>query len=371
MAKSSSKFLIPGLVVVAAVVAYVLWTDLNGADATPGIAQGNGRLEAVEIDVAAKAPGRIAEILVNEGELVSEGQLLARLDSRQLEASLKQAEAQLTRTELSVDSARIRVRQAEAEKRAADAQIEEAQASYDAAQKQYERTEVLAQNATVSDATLDSARAAALSAKAAIAASEAQSAAAEAGINSAQAAVVDAQAAVEAAQAQIDLIQVQIEDNDLVAPRDGRVQYLVAREGEIVAAGGRVINMVDLSDVYMSFFLPTAQAGRIGLDTEARILLDAVPNYSVPATISFVADVAQFTPKTVETEIEREKLMFRVRAKVDVDLLNEYSEFVKTGLPGVTYVRVDPQADWPADLPPLVPDHRPDDVTGLADGDGQ
>ncbi|MGI3164418.1 HlyD family secretion protein [Pseudooceanicola sp. 200-1SW] len=367
MAKTSSKFLIPAVVVLAAVAGYVLWTGLAGSEATPGIAQGNGRLEAVEIDVAAKAPGRIAEILVDEGELVTAGQVLARLDSRQLEASLKQAQAQLTRAELGVDSARIRVRQAEAEKRAAEAQIEEAQASYDAAQKQYDRMEVLAGNATVSDATLDSARAAALSAKAAIAAAEAQAAAAEAAINSAQATVVDAQAAVVAAQAQIELIEVQIEDNDLVAPRDGRVQYLIAREGEIVAAGGRVINMVDLGDVYMSFFLPTADAGRIGLGTEARILLDAVPNYSVPATISFVADVAQFTPKTVETEIEREKLMFRVRAKVDAALLTEYSAFVKTGLPGVTYVRIDPQAAWPEALPPLVPAHMPADISG----DGQ
>lgn len=363
MAHKARKYILPAVLVVAAAAGYVIWQKTNASAETPGIAQGNGRIEAVEIDIAAKSAGRVSEILVEEGQLVTRGEVLARLDSRQLQASLKQSEAEKKRAVLGVDSARIQVRQAEAEKRAADAQIEEAQANYDAAQKQYDRSAALAQTATVSDATLDSARATALSAKAAIAAAQAQSAASEAAINSAQAAVVDAEAAVEAADAAIDLVKVQIEDNDLVAPRDGRVQYIVAREGEIVSSGGRVINMVDLGDVYMSFFLPTEQAGRIGLGTDARILLDAVPNYSIPASISFVADVAQFTPKSVETEIEREKLMFRVRAKIDPELLKEYSGFVKTGLPGVTYVRVDPTADWPQSLPQTVPAHLPEGFT--------
>ena len=86
-----------------------------------------------------------------------------------------------------------------------------------------------------------------------------------------------------------------------------------------------------------------------GMDPRA-IVLDAAPDLAVPATISYVADVAQFTPKTVETEIERQKLMFRIRAQIDKDLLLDHIEYVKTGLPGVTYVKVDPNAEFPAEI---------------------
>lgn len=118
----------------------------------------------------------------------------------------------------------------------------------------------------------------------------------------------------------------------------------------MLSAGGRVLNLVDLSDVYMTFFLPTAEAGRIAIGTDVRLVLDAMPQYVVPAKASFVADVAQFTPKTVETEEERLKLMFRIKAKIPPELLQKYIQQVKTGLPGMAYVRVDPEVDWPASL---------------------
>jgi HlyD family secretion protein len=108
--------------------------------------------------------------------------------------------------------------------------------------------------------------------------------------------------------------------------------------------------MVDLSDVYMTFFLPTAVVGRIALGSEVRLVLDAAPEHVIPANVSFVADVAQFTHKTVETAAEREKLMFRVRAQVPPELLKKYIQQVKTGLPGVAYVKLDSKAPWPAHL---------------------
>ncbi len=125
------------------------------------------------------------------------------------------------------------------------------------------------------------------------------------------------------------------------------MQYLVARPGEIVSSGGRVLNLVDLADVYLTFFLPTRQAGRLAIGAEARIVLDAAPKYVIPASITYVANVAQFTPKTVETEEERQKLMFRVKARINPDLLQRYITMVKTGLPGVAYVKVDSDAAWP------------------------
>jgi HlyD family secretion protein len=78
--------------------------------------------------------------------------------------------------------------------------------------------------------------------------------------------------------------------------------------------------------------------------------LDAAPQYVIPAKASFVADVAQFTPKTVETEEERQKLMFRIKAQIPPDLLRKHIQQVKTGLPGMAYVKLDPEAEWPKRL---------------------
>jgi HlyD family secretion protein len=155
---------------------------------------------------------------------------------------------------------------------------------------------------------------------------------------------------VDAAQAAIEAIDTEIDDATLRSPRDGRVQYRVAEPGEVLGSGGRVLNLVDLGDVYMTFFLPTAQAGRVAIGTEVRLILDAAPQYVIPAKATFVADVAQFTPKTVETEEERQKLMFRVKAQIEPELLRKYVQQVKTGLPGTAYIKLDPNAEWPAAL---------------------
>lgn len=339
------------IALVAAAIIYLGWRQLADGGLPPGIASGNGRIEAVEIDVATKTAGRIKEILVNEGDFIEVGQVLARMDTDQLEAQRRQAEAQLRRAVIGVDTARSLVTQREAERTAAEAVVAQRKAQLDAAKRRLARSEELAKRDTVSQQVLDDDRASEQAGRANVAAGEAQLAAADAAISSAKAMVVDAEAAVDAARAAIDSITTDIRDSTLRSPRPGRVQYRVAQPGEVVSAGGRVLNLVDLSDVHMTFFLPTAQAGRIAIGADARIVLDAAPQYAVPARISFVADVAQFTPKTVETEEERQKLMFRIKAQIAPELLTKYIQHVKTGLPGVAYVRVSPDAVWPASLP--------------------
>ena len=141
----------------------------------------------------------------------------------------------------------------------------------------------------------------------------------------------------------------------LVAPRSGRVQYQLARAGEVVAAGARVLTILDLKDVYMTIFLPAGQAGLLALGDEARLILDPVPQYVVPATISFVAADAQFTPRSVETADEREKLMFRVKLQIDEKVLEAYQSRVKTGVRGMGFVRTSPSTAWPADLAVKLP----------------
>jgi HlyD family secretion protein len=329
---------------------YYAVKTFGGSSLPAGIASGNGRIEAIEIDVATRIPGRIRDILVNEGDFVTAGQALARMDTDQLEAQRRQAEAQRQRAMIGIETAKSLVTQREAERTAALAVIAQREAQLDTYERKLARSEQLIKTNAVSQQVLDDDRANAEGAKAAVAAARAQLAASEAAVSTARAQIVDAEAAADAARAAIESITADINDGVLKSPRDGRVQYRVSQPGEVLSAGGRVLNLVDLGDVYMTFFLPTAQAGRVAVGTEARLVLDAAPQYVIPARVSFVADVAQFTPKTVETEEERLKLMFRVKAQIAPELLRKYIQRVKTGLPGMAYVRLDPQAEWPKTL---------------------
>lgn len=350
MAFNRKQWILAGAIIVLAAGGYYAWKALNGDGLPEDIAKGNGRIEAVEIDISTKSPGRIREILADEGDFVQANDILARMDTDQLESQRKQAEAQLRRAEIGIETARSLVTQREAEHTAAEATVAQREAQLDAAQRRLARSQQLTQSRTVSQQVLDDDRATAQGAEAAVGAAKAQLAATEAAIGAAKAQVVDAEASVEAARAAIATIEADINDATLRAPKPGRVQYRVAQPGEVLSAGGRVLNLVDVSDVYMTFFLPTAQAGRVAMGADARIVLDAAPQYVIPAKISFVADVAQFTPKTVETEEERQKLMFRVKAKIPQELLQKYIQQVKTGLPGMAYVKLDPNAEWPKNL---------------------
>lgn len=322
----------------------------GGNRSSPGIAGGNGRIEAVEIDVSTRIAGRLREILANEGDFVEAGQVLAQMDIEQLESRRRQAEAELKRATIGIDTANSLVTQREAEREAAAAVVAQREAQLDAAERKLARSEQLVKNFTTSQQVFDDDRASQQGAKAAVGAAKAQLAASEAGINAAKAQVIDAEASVEAAKAAISSIVSDINDSTLKAPRAGRIQYRVAEAGEVLSSGGRVLNLVDVGDVFMTFFLPTAQAGRVALGSDVRIVLDAAPQYVIPAKVSFVADVAQFTPRSVETQEERQKLMFRIKAKISPDLLKKYIQQVKTGLPGMAYVKVDPSAEWPANL---------------------
>ncbi len=338
------------LLAVAIVGAVLGWRWLQPSALPVGFAAGNGRIEGVEIDVATKIPGRILSIRVNEGDFVQAGAMLAEMDVSVLQAQRREAEANLERARIAVDTAESLVRQREAERVAAEALVRQREAERHAAQLRLGRTQDLAADNAVSVQELDDVRARAEGALAAVAATRAQVAAAEAAIGNARSQVVAARSAVDAAQATIERLQADIDDSVLRSPRDGRVQYRIAQPGEVLAAGGRVLNLIDLGDVYMTFFLPMAQAGRVAFGSEARLVLDAVPNRVIPARISFVADVAQFTPKTVETAEERQKLMFRIKAQIDPELLRQHLQQVKTGLPGMAYVRLDPAAEWPPEL---------------------
>lgn len=347
---TSRRVLVIALIVIAASAAWAGWVLLGPQGLPAGLVSGNGRIEAVEINIATKAPGRLKQVLVKEGEFITADQVLAVMDTASLQAQRREADALHRQALISIGTAQSTVTQREAEKTAAEAMVAQRAAERDAAERHLARSEELAPRGAAPIQRLDDDRAAVEASRAAVSMARAQVAAAEAALGTAHAQVIRAQSVAEAASATIERIQADIDDSTLRSPRDGRVQYRVAQPGEVLPAGGRVLNMVDLTDVYMTFFLPTEAAGRVALGTEVRLVLDAAPQYVIPAEASFVADVAQFTPKTVETADERLKLMFRVRARISPDLLRQHITQVKTGLPGMAYIRLDPRVAWPANL---------------------
>ncbi|WP_415846013.1 HlyD family secretion protein [Stutzerimonas zhaodongensis] len=348
--RTRTAFKALGIVAVITVIGVLLWTELRPGGLGDGFASGNGRIEATEIDVATKSPGRVLEILVDEGDFVQPGQVLARMDTEVLQAQLNQARAQVRQGENAMLTAQAMVAQRESERATAEAVVTQRRAELTATQKRHQRTETLVARNAMARQQLDDDLAAMQSAQAALAAARSQVISADAGIAAARSQVIEAQSSVEAAQAGVERLQADIRDSELKSDRVARVQYRVAQAGEVLGAGGKLLNLVDLADVYMTFFLPERQAGRVAIGSEVRIVIDAAPQYVIPAKVSFVASVAQFTPKTVETESEREKLMFRVKARIDPELLKRHMEQVKTGLPGMAYLKLDPDAEWPAHL---------------------
>lgn len=350
------KLLVAFAAAVVAALAWWSWTRFTDSGPGEGFVNGNGRIEATEIDVATKLPGRIEDILVREGDFVTAGQPLAKMRLEALEAQRDEALAMRQQAEHSVTAAQAQVALREADVTAALALVGQRESELDAAQRRLTRSSTLSSEGAASIQELDDDRARVRGAQATLAANKAQAAAARAAVEAARAQLVGAQSSVSAATASISRIEADIRDSELLSPRDGRVQVRVAQPGEVLGAGGRVLNLLDLSDVYITFFLPETVAGRVALGSEVRIILDAAPEYVIPATVSFVASAAQFTPKTVETASERQKLMFRVRAQISQELLREHLNQVKTGLPGVAWVKLDAKAEWPQNLSVRVPE---------------
>ncbi len=287
-----------------------------------GVSVGNGRIEADQIDIDTKFAGRVSELLADIGDTVTPGQVVARMDTRDIEQSLSKSEAQARSAQKAIEEAQ------------ANLVLQQTQRTL--AEQEMDRTRQLLKNGWTTQEIADQRKQ--------------QLDSTVAAYNAAQARVLVAQHALEAAQHDAGFYKVQIADNTLVAPKAGRIQYRLANIGEVLAAGGKVFTMLDFSYVYMDIYLPTAQAGKVKVGTDARIVLDAYPDHPIPAKVSFIASEAQFTPKTVETQTEREKLMFRIRVRIDQERLLKHADAIRSGLPGVTYIRGDPAVAWPKNL---------------------
>lgn len=307
------------VVVIAAGLGYRYY--LSTQHALPaGILQGNGRIEADEIQIAAKYPGRIAEITFEEGDLVKAGQVLAKMDTRETEAAERAAAAQI--------AARLK------DSEAARSAIGQRQAALELAISELNRAVTLAARDAVSQQRVEQLTAARKSSEDALNAARSQADAAD--------------AAAAAAKSEDERLLQVIAEGTLTAPKTGRVLYKLADGGETLPAGGSVATLLDLTNVYMTLFLPSNEAAKVALRAPGRILLDANPNRAVPGSVSYISPQAQFTPKQVEVLSERERMMYRVKIRIPDPLVQKFIDYVKTGVTGVGYVMADPNAQWPS-----------------------
>jgi HlyD family secretion protein len=300
---------------------------LRGRDMPEGIVKTNGRVEATQVDVSAKYAGRLATVTKDEGDQVTAGEVVATISSPETEAQLRAAQAQV-----------IKAKQAMAE---ALALIDQRKSDLDFTKTDFERGKMLIEHGNIPQQMLDQRRN--------------KFEAADAALVAANRKRDQAEAAIKAAEADVERLQSILVDLVLVSPRSGRVQYRLARAGEVVSAGQRVLTILDLKDVYMTIYLPADVAGQLTMGDEARIILDPLPHNVFPASISFVATEAQFTPKSVETAEERQKLMFRVKLQGDPAVLDKYHSAVKTGVRGLGFVRTDPKIAWSDELAVKLP----------------
>jgi HlyD family secretion protein len=300
---------------------------LRGQTLPDGIVKSNGRIEATQLDVSSKYAGRLSEVTVDEGNSVTQGQVIAKLTSPEDEAQLRAAQANVQSGNNALT--------------AAEAEITSRQSQLDYSKTDLARGQELIKTGFITKQSFDQRRRNFDAAAAAVAAATAQR--------------DQAKSAIKNSEAEVERVQSIITDLTLLSPRNGRVQYLLARAGEVVAAGAPIVTILDLTDVYMTIFLPAADAGKLSIGDEARIILDPVPDFVIPAKVSFVAADAQFTPKTVETKDERTKLTFRIKLQIDPTVLQTFYKKVKTGIRGMGFVRTKTNVDWPAELQVKLP----------------
>ena len=331
MSKANSKkswmriLVVVAIVVIAGLFGFKYWRARQSA-LPAGIVSGNGRIEAKLVDIAAKEPLRVREILADEGDIVQPDQIVVRMDTTTLGAELAEAKEKVAAAQESVA--------------AANAAIVKRKSEIALAKLELERTRKLLQDRAASQQQYDIRQTAVETNTAGLAEDEAH--------------LQTAKQQVEVARANVATIQTRIDDATLKSPVRGRVLYRLAEPGEVLAAGGKALTLVNLQDIYMEIFLPAEEAARVQIGSEARLALDYAPGRAAAGVVTFVSPEAQFTPKQVETRSERDKLMFRVKIRVPEELVASYIMNVKTGVRGVGYVKVDESAIWPDWLQNLI-----------------
>jgi HlyD family secretion protein len=347
-------FVLVGVVAVATVAGMDACSVAAERTGDSGLVRGIGRIEASEIAVATSMPGRIDRILVQEGQSVRAGQLLAHMHVRSLMAERAEAYARYRHALFLAASAETDVLVRESETQVADLAARDCQREFEAVIQRLSSAVMIAGTGATSVSQLEELRAEARRAGGAAASADARLAAARMTVVAARLQAQTAHAAVGAAEATVRRVEATLADAALTSPRDAEVQSRIARPGDVLPAGGRVLSLVDTTDVYMTFTLPEATVDGVSVGDEARIVLDSVPQSVVRATISSVESSGPTLARQNITN-ERQRPMCRLTAQIDRALLQRELTHVKAGMRGVAWLRLDPASPWPSTLRVMEP----------------
>ena len=309
---------------------------------------GTGRIEASEIVVATNLPGRVDRILVQEGQSVRAGQVVAHLQVQSLVAERTEAYARYKHALYLEAAAGAHVLLRETQTRAADVEAEQCESDFQAIAQRLSSAVTMLGKGAVAAEELDNLRAEARRAAAVAAAADAQLASARIAVVSARLDAESAHAGVEAAEAAIRRVETALAPATLTSPRDWEVQSRAAQPGDILQAGSPVLNLVDSTNVRMTFALPEAGVDGVRMGDEVRIVLDILPLSVIRATISNVERSPTPSPRNIADE--RARPMCRLTALLDRAFIHRYPSQVKSGASGVAWLRLDPGLQWPPTL---------------------
>lgn len=328
-----------------------------------GLVQANGRIEGDHYTVSGKWPGRVIELLAREGDLIEKGQVMVKLDDAQTQAKVNQAKSAVDVTKAQLKAAQtalsvfkknvpLKIDTAKAGLNHADAELVSSLATEEQTLKDAERFRELLKRETVerrrseqADLSWKVARAQHSTARAARTQAEKLLAEAELGREQIKAKEneVDALAA-QVTQAEAALAEAQSVLDDLVvrAPASGMITTRIVDNGEMVAAGSPLFDIVDLDRLYLKVYVPEKEIGKVRLGLPAQIYTDAFPDKPFAATLRYIASQAEFTPKEVQTPDERVKLVYAVKLYLDENPDHQLTP----GLPADTVIRWQEKTPW-------------------------
>jgi len=302
-----------GLVLLIALSVAAAWGGRHLGGGTPKPVAVTGTIEATQVDVSVKITGRILQRLVKEGDRVTRGQVLVRLDDSELAADVRRQDAALR-------SAQATLR--DLEKGARPQEIEDARAAISSAlatrtmtEREYQRSDQLYTKNLIAAQDVDRARQVYEVAKAQERSARERLALLLAGPRPDQ---VDA-ARWQVTQAESALAQAQsrLREARVVSPIDGVVLRKNLEAGETANPGVPILTLVDPKDVWLRAYVPEAEVGRLKVGDKATLRVDAFPNRVFSGRLIEIGAEAEFTPRNVQTKKERVNLVFRVKIQID------------------------------------------------------
>ena len=314
--------LIVGALLLAVIAALTLWSR---PVPEPGVfLRVSGNIEMTDAEVSFKIPGRVAERLVSEGETVQAGQLVARLDAGELgqEVALRGAEvraAAAALAELETGYRPEEIAQAEAVVRRTQADVARARADFKRLKTLYEQ-----ENVSVQD--YDAARTVVDVTEARLREAQEQLRLVKKGPRIEK--IDRARAQLQQAKEALALAETRFSYSILASPLIGVVLSHNIEPGEYVAAGTPIVTVGDLEHVWLRAYVDETDLGRVKIGQAAKVTIDTYPNKAYDGRVSFIASQAEFTPKSVQTEKERVKLVYRIK----VTIANPEME-LKAGMP--------------------------------------